>query len=82
MRIQHGTPNVPPMKFVQVIGKSLNIGRKIVEIVVNIFAKINATRAQMGEQFFQGDELLFGKVPSIVDNNIDTGCGLLDFGLE
>src|ERR1700704_730528 len=77
MRSAQGTPNVPPMKFVQIIGKPLNIGRKIVEIVMNIFTKVNTSRAHMREQFFQGDELLFRKVPSIVDDDIDKGCGLL-----
>src|ERR1700737_4426569 len=78
MRSAQGTPNVPSIKFVQIIGKPLNIGRKIVEIVMNIFTKVNTSRTHMREQFFWGDELLFRKVPSIVDDNIDKGCGLLD----
>ena len=52
MRSAQGTPNVLPVKFVQIIGKPLNIGRKIVEIVMNIFTKVNASRTHMREQFF------------------------------
>jgi len=38
-----GIPNVPPTKFVQIIGKPLNVGGKVVENVLNIFTKVNTS---------------------------------------
>ena len=49
---------------------------------MNIFTNVNTSGAHMREHFLKGDELLFGKVPSIVDDDIDKGCGLPKLRLE
>ena len=49
MRSAQGTPNVPSMKFVQIIGKPLDVGSKSVESAMDIFTKVNTPGTYMRE---------------------------------
>src|SRR5262245_52863506 len=58
---------------VQAISRSRGIRGEEIADAVNVLAQIHSARTEMWEELFEGDALLPGQVPAIVDHDVDRG---------
>ena len=58
---------------VQVARQSINVKQKWIGGTLDIFTDINAARTKVGQRFFQGGDLLGGRMTTVVDDDVESG---------